>query len=348
MPISLYYVENIGVNVAHRRTQINEKYQPKAARLMDQVREVLRYHHYAYRTEQAYVKWILQFIRFNGRRHPKELGKPEIERFLSHLACNRNVASATQNQALNAILFLYKHVLDVSMEGKIEAVRSRKPKRLPTVLTPEEVRCLLEAMKGTHQLMAKLLYGSGLRLMEVVRLRIHDLDFGNGLIAVRDGKGNKDRATLLPAPLHEPLKQHLERVQQLFKQDRKAGQANVYLPHALARKYRGASQSWAWQYVFPSKKLSRDPRAGELRRHHVNESGLQKAVAVARERAGITKRVSCHTLRHSFATHLLESGTNIRVLQELLGHKDVTTTEIYTHVLQKNIGAIESPLVALE
>jgi len=315
---------------------------------MDQVREVLRYHHYAIRTEQSYVQWILKFIKFNGTRHPKEMGKAEIEGFLSHLAMNRKVAVSTQNQAFNAILFLYRDVLLMPVADRIEAIRSRKPKRLPTVLGKEEVGRLLNSMEGTHQLMAKLLYGSGLRLMEVIRLRVQDLDFVNKQLMVRDGKGNKDRATLLPDPVQALLKNHLERVKALHDKDLQDGYGSVYLPEALARKYPGASRSWIWQYVFPSKNLSKDPRSGEIRRHHVDESTLQRAVYTARELAKIDKRVSCHTLRHSFATHMLEAGVNIRALQELLGHKDVTTTEIYTHVMNKDLSTLKSPLLDLE
>ena len=268
---------------------------------MDQVREVLRYHHYAYKTEITYTNWILKFIKFNGTRHPKEMGKHEIERFLSHLAMNRNVAKNTQNQAMNAIFFLYKYVLNMPVNDKIEAVRTRKPKRLPTVLSRNEVARLISIIKGTHQIMAKLLYGSGLRLMETVRLRVQDLDFDNKQLMVRDGKGNKDRATLLPDPIHSPLKIHLERVKALHQKDLQNGYGSVYLPEALGRKYTGAAKAWNWQYVFPSKNLSVDPRGGVVRRHHSNENTLQKAVRLAANHAGITKRVTPHTLRHSFA-----------------------------------------------
>ncbi len=269
---------------------------------MDQVREVLRYHHYFIRTEEVYVNWILKFIRFNETRHPKEMGKHEIERFLSHLAINRNVAGATQGQAMHAILFLYREVLDMPMDAKLDPVRSRKSKRLPTVLSRNEVARLIKAIDGTHQLMAKLLYGCGLRLMEVLRLRVQDLDFDNNQILVRNGKGNKDRSTLLPELLHDPLKAHLERVKALHEEDILKGYGKVFLPDALARKYTGAAIAWGWQYVFPSKSLSKDPRSGVIRRHHAHETTLQKTVYAARERVGITKRVSCHTLRHSFAT----------------------------------------------
>lgn len=334
--------------MAYKTQKVKEKYIPKSTRLLDQVRETLRYHHYAIRTEKAYLKWILHFIKFNQTRHPKNMGKAEIEGFLSHLAIRRRVAAATQQQAMHAILFLYREVLHLPIENTIAPIRSKKPKRLPTVLAQKEVVALLKQMEGTHQLMAKILYGSGLRLMEVVRLRVQDLDFEQGLIIVRNGKGNKDRATLLPEPLHMPLKRHLHRVKTLHASDLREGYGAVYLPDALAKKYANAAKAWRWQYVFPSKNRSKDPRSAAIRRHHCDESGLQKAVAAARERADIVKRASCHTLRHSFATHLLESGTNIRVLQALLGHANVSTTEIYTHVLKKNLSAIKSPLVNLE
>ncbi|MFQ5587656.1 MAG: integron integrase, partial [Nitrospiria bacterium] len=323
-------------------------YAPKSTRLMDQVRETLRYHHYAIRTEKTYMQWIIKFIKFNDMRHPKEMGKSEIERFLSHLAIERHVAAATQRQAMNAVLFLYREVLHSPVDDEIAPVWAKKARRLPTVLSQHEVELLLRRIDGTHQLMAKLLYGSGLRLMEVVRLRVQDLDFSSRLIIVRDGKGNKDRATLLPVPLHTPLKNHLLRVRQLHDSDLKNGYGAVYLPNALMQKYPKAATTWGWQYVFPSKSRAKDPRDGVIRRHHAHETGLQKAVSAAKKSAGIVKRASCHTLRHSFATHLLESGVNIRVLQELLGHADVSTTEIYTHVLTQNLGGIQSPLARLK
>ena len=303
--------------------------------------------HYAIRTEEAYLRWIVQYIKFNGTRHPKEMGKEEIERFLSSLAVDRHVAAATQNQALNAILFLYREVLQLPMDEKIEATRSRKKKRLPTVLSRDEVRKLLSNIQGTQLLMAQMLYGSGLRLMEAVRLRVQDLDFDNRQLSVRDGKGGKDRSTLFPEPLHAPLRRHLEEVRTLFEKDMANGAAGVYLPNALERKFPTAGKSWGWQYVFPASQLSTDRRSGLVRRHHIHESSLQKAVSAARKKAGISKRVSPHTLRHSFATCMLENGVNIRALQELLGHKDVSTTQIYTHVMNKDITGLTSPLVGL-
>ena len=326
------------------RTIIKEKFIPKPGKLMDQVREVLRYHHYSIRTEEAYVRWILQYIHFNNKQHPKDIGKNEIERFLSYLASERNVAAATQNQAMNAILFLYKRVLDIPIEDQIEALRSKRPQRLPTVLSRAEIKRLMLEMRDINHLMAMLLYGSGLRLMECMRLRVMDVDFDNHLIVVRDGKGNKDRSTLLPEIMQKKLQQHLKITKELHQEDLANGYGEVYLPHALSTKLTSAAKSWQWQYVFPSGKLSKDPRSGMKRRHHIDETTLQKAVSNAAKKANIPKRASCHTLRHSFATHLLEDGVNIRVLQELLGHKDVKTTEIYTHVMNKDFSGIRSPI----
>jgi integron integrase len=307
----------------------------------------MRYHHYAIRTEQTYIKWILDYIRFNETRHPREMGKPEIEHFLSHLAVNRKVAASTQNQALNAILFLYKHVLDMPLNDHIDAIRSQKQKNLPTVLSTSEINLFFKHINGTNELMAKLLYGAGLRLMECVRLRIKDVDFDNHQIIVRDGKGGKDRATVLPKAVQEDLRFHLKSVHKHFELDLAEGCAGVYMPDALARKYPGAGKSWIWQWVFPAKSCSRDPRTDIIRRHHTHETGLQKAVANAARKAGINKRVSPHTLRHSFATHMLEAGKDIRRVQELLGHADVRTTMIYTHVMSTNFATLGSPLDSL-
>jgi integron integrase len=324
----------------------NEKFKPDPnLRLMDQVLQVLRYHHYAYRTEQAYCDWILRFVEFHGSKiHPKDMGKTEIDGFLSHLATHGKVSAATQRQAMHALFFLYRLVLDQPIEDRIEPVKARRRPPLPVVMTQEEIQRVLGEIKGTHLLMARLLYGGGLRLMECVRLRIQDLDIDRSLLYVRAGKGDKDRTTLLPASVHEDLRGHLQRVMRLHEQDSAQGHGEVYLPEVFARKYAGASKELRWQYVFPSKTLSTDPRTGVVRRHHVLESGLQKAVKVAVDRAGITKRVSCHTFRHCFATHLLENGVNIRVVQELMGHADVKTTEIYTHVMRKDLMAVVSPL----
>lgn len=332
----------------YQRARAQSKYTPKPGKLLDQVRDVLRYHHYAIRTEKAYIRWIIQFIRFNGTRHPLRMGKPEIERFLSHLSMNRDVAAATQSQALNAIVFLYRNVLDMPVSDSLSPVKTQRKKRLPTVLSWDEVNRLIGTMEGSHRLMTKLMFGSGLRLMEVLRLRVHDLDFTHKLIIVRDGKGNKDRSTLFPEVLHNQVRFHIARAKALHDNDLLNGCGEVYLPGALARKYPNAAKTWGWQYLFPSKSLSKDPRTDKTRRHHAHESGLQKAVKLASKKAKIDKRVSCHTLRHSFATNLLENGVNIRVLQELLGHKDVSTTEIYTHVMDKSFRNITSPLDGMD
>ncbi len=317
-------------------------------KLMDQVRETLRYFHYAYRTEQSYCQWIVRYIRYcGGTTHPAKLGAANIERFLSSLVIEGKVSAATQKQALNALIFLYNKVLNIPVDDKIAPVRSKKGKRLPTVLTKEEATCLLRAMQGTHALMAKLLYGSGLRLMECVRLRIQNVDFGQNHLYIRDGKGGKDRISLLPQDLSAELRNQIERVKLLHQQDVAEGFGSVYLPDALDKKYPNAAKELGWQYVFPARNRSIDPRSGEVQRHHVMESGLQKAVKTAVRKARITKRASCHTLRHSFATHLLENGCNIRVVQELMGHSDVKTTEIYTYVMQKDFKAVLSPLDSL-
>lgn len=319
-------------------------FRPSASKLMDQVRETLRFYHYAYNTERSYVEWILKFIRFSGKQHPKEMGKLEIERFLSHLAVNRDVAAATQNQAFNAIMFLYKKVLAIPMELDIRAKRASKRKNLPTVLSKEEAKLLISCMHGTAKILAGLMYGSGLRSLEVIRLRIHDIDFENNLIYVRNPKGGKDRTTLFPDGLHAPLRAQIKHAKRLHDKDLEEGYGKVYLPGALKRKYTKADISFGWQYLFPSKVLSTDPRSGIVRRHHIYKSLLQKAVSEARKKANIVKRVSPHTLRHSFATHMLENGENIRLLQKLLGHKDVKTTEIYTHVMNKSHEGVKSPL----
>jgi integron integrase len=313
-------------------------------KLLDQLRDVLQTQHYSIRTEKAYVDWARRYILFHDKRHPKDMGAPEIEAFLTHLALERNVAASTQNQALSAILFLYREVLGIEMKS-VDAVRARKPKRLPTVLTRSEAMRVINAMTGTPQLMAKLLYGSGLRLLECVRLRVKDVDFEQHTITVRDGKGEKDRVTMLPDSAVTPLREHLARVEQLHRQDLAAGNGAVHLPYALENKYPNANREWCWQYVFPARSLSFDPRSGVMRRHHVHENSLQKAIQAAARLAGITnKPVSPHTFRHSFATHLLESSYDIRTVQELLGHKDVRTTMIYTHVINRGALAVRSPL----
>lgn len=313
--------------------------------LMDQVLETLRYYHYARSTEKTYCQWILQYIYFfNKERHPKDMGEREVEAFLSHLASVKNVAASTQRQALNALVFLYRDVLHLPLDQSIAPVRAKRKRHPPAVLTEEEVQNVLAQMKGTHLLMAKLIYGSGIRLMECIRLRIQDLDFGQGKLFIRGGKGRKDRVTFLPRSIQGELRQHVERVKELHRRDLAEGFGEVYLPNALAKKYRKAGWETPWQYVFPSKTRSVDPRSGKERRHHVLESGLQKAVKAAVKKSGIDKRATVHTLRHSFATHILENGTNIRVLQELLRHADVKTTEIYTHVMRRDIDGVKSPL----
>jgi integron integrase len=313
-------------------------------KLLHQVRWHLRVKRYSIRTEQAYVDWIRRFILFHAKRHPQTMGEGEIAQFLSYLAAERKVAASTQNQALSALLFLYHQVLERKLDFIAGVERVRQPARLPTVLTREEVRAVLSAMRGEYRLMAELLYGSGLRLMECVRLRVKDVDFGYNLILVRNGKGMKDRVTMLPARVREPLRNHLERVRERHEHEVKRGGGNVYLPSALEGKYPMAKRSWTWQYVFPAAKLSLDPRSREVRRHHVQEKNLQNAMKLALRRAGISKAASCHTLRHCFATHLLENGSDIRTVQELLGHKDVSTTMIYTHVLNRPGLGVRSPL----
>ena len=328
----------------------SKKFQPDPKlRLMDQVRQVLRYHHYAYRTEQTYCDWIMRYIRYHGgKTHPRNMGKKEIEAFLSNLAVQQKVAASTQRQALNAIVFLYKKVLDIPVDEKLEPIRAKRHLRPPVVMAQSEVANVLGHMQGLHLLMAKLLYGSGLRLMECVRLRVRDLDFERKLIYIRAAKGGKDRTTLFPESLHTLMKSQVETVEKLHQEDLADGYGEVYLPGAIARKYSNAAKSFGWQYVFPSKTHSTDPRSDKTRRHHVLESGLQKAVKTAVGKAGLTKPVGCHTFRHCFATHLLENGINIRVVQELMGHADVKTTEIYTHVMEKDISIVRSPLDSLE
>lgn len=317
---------------------------PKS-KLLDQVREVIRFKHYSIRTEQAYVKWIKSFIFFHQKRHPREMGAQEIQAFLTHLAVDRNVAAATQNQALNALVFLYRAVLRIEAGDFARFERAKRPAKLPVVLTPAEVQRLLTALKpGTVSLMARLLYGTGMRLMECVRLRVKDLDFERNQIVIREGKGQKDRVTMLPRTVQEELRRHLERVKLLHETDLGEGFGQVYLPYALARKYPNAERTWIWQYVFPAAQRSPDPRTGQVRRHHVNELCLQRAVKEAVRVAGILKPASCHSLRHSFATHLLEGGYDIRTVQELLGHQSVETTQIYTHVMQRPGLGVKSPL----
>jgi len=319
--------------------------QPKP-RLFDQVRDRIRVLHYSYRTEQAYLGWIRQYILFHKRRHPVSMGAAEIEEFLTHLATRRNVAAATQGQALSALLFLYKQILNIDLPWLDNVVRASRPKRLPVVLTPEEVHAVLANLRDSYWLIGNLLYGSGLRLMEALRLRVKDIEFEYRQILVRDGKGFKDRVTVLPETLVVPLQLHLEQMHERHLQAVAQGVGGVELPYALARKYPSAHLDWAWQYVFPAANTSRDPRSGVVRRHHVLEDSVQRMVRGAVRAAGILKPASSHTFRHSFATHLLEQGYDIRTVQELLGHKDVSTTQIYTHVMRKGAGAVRSPLDA--
>jgi integron integrase len=313
-------------------------------KLLDRIRIVMRRQHYSLRTEEAYTQWIIRFIRFHKMRHPQEMDTPEIEAFLNHLAVQQNVAASTQNQAFSAILFLYRHILNQALSTQVDALRAKTPQRLPTVLSRTDTQALLKALSGTHQLVAHLLYGSGLRLLEGLRLRVKDIDFEQQQLIVRAGKGNKDRVTILPDTLRQPLKQHLQSVEALHQKDLAAGYGWVYLPNALERKYPNAGQDWGWQYVFPSHHLTLDPRSPQIRRHHLDESGLRKAIKRAAQQVGLVKPIGPHTLRHCFATHLLENGYDIRTVQELLGHKDVSTTMIYTHVLNRGGLAVRSPL----
>lgn len=316
-------------------------------RLLEQVREVIRARHYSLRTEDTYVQWIKRFILFHAKRHPQTMGAAEVQAFLTDLAVTRHVAASTQNQALSALLFLYKEVLHQGIPWLEDVIRAKKPKKLPVVLTRDEVKRLLHHLEEPAWLMASLLYGSGLRLMECLRLRVKDVDFTMRQLTVREGKGAHDRVTMLPDSVHEPLQRHLYTVQQLHALDLEEGYGRVYLPYALERKYPNASQEWGWQYVFPAATRSRDPRSGLTRRHHVLPLVLQRAVKAAVRRAGIVKAASCHSLRHSFATHMLEQGADIRTVQELLGHKDLNTTMIYTHVLQRGARGTRSPLDGL-
>jgi len=314
---------------------------------LDQVRAAIRVRHYSIRTEKSYIRWIVRFIRFHAYRHPEDMGEAEVAAFLSYLAIRRSVAAATQNQAFNALVFLYKAVLDRPLGDLRGLVRAKRPQRLPVVLTPREVGLVLRFLDSNHWLAACLMYGSGLRLMEAVRLRTKDLDFDHRAVVVRSGKGNKDRVVTLPDELIVPLKRHLQSVRLTHEKDLADGYGDVFLPNALARKYPSAGSKWAWQYVFPAPRRSRDPRSGMERRHHVDPGALQKAVKNAIRKAGIEKPASCHTLRHSFATHLLERGMDIRTVQEQLGHSDIRTTQIYTHVLNRGGSAVLSPLGAV-
>ena len=321
----------------------NESQQPK---LLDQVRQFMRVRRYSIHTERAYIDWITRFVRFHKMKCRDHLfpGETKIEAFLSYLALDKNVAPATQNQAMNALVFLYKRVLKQPMTEEISAVRSSKKTKLPVVMTQKEVATVISLMEGVPQLIAKILYGSGLRIMEAVRLRVKDIDYEMKQITVRSGKGNKDRFTTFSSSLIPLLENHLCKVKTLHQQDLEKGFGKVYLPGALERKYRNAATDWGWQYLFPSRNLSKDPRSDITRRHHVDPSVINKAIKTAVRRAGINKQISAHTFRHSFATHLLQRGTDIRTIQQLLGHEDLATTMIYTHVLQQGGIGVKSPL----
>jgi len=316
-------------------------------KLLDQMREALRSRHYSRRTEQTYCHWVKRYVHFHNVRHPAEMGEPEINAFLTHLAVKEKVSSSTQNQALSALLFLYRHVLGREVGDLGEVIRARKPKRLPVVMTRDEVKAVLANLTGDKWLMASLMYGAGLRLMECLRLRVQDIDFSRNEILVRDGKGGKDRITMLPESLKAPLQEHLKTVKGIHERDLADGWGRVLLPNALDRKYPNAPKEWRWQWVSPQENRWKNSKTGEEGRHHVDESLVQKAVRQAVTAAGLTKRATCHTFRHSFATHLLESGYDIRTIQELLGHKDVSTTMIYTHVLNKGGHGVRSPMDGL-
>ena len=313
-------------------------------KLLDQVRDKIRVKHYSIRTEKQYLQWIKRFIFFHGKQHPRDLGAAEVESFLSHLATEGNVSASTQNQALSALLFLYREVMGIVLPWMDTMVRAKKPQRLPVVLNRSEVALVLERMEGVYGLMARLLYGTGMRLMECCRLRVKDVDFGQREILIREGKGAKDRVTMLPSTLILPLQEHLAKRRRLYEDDFAKGMAEVFLPDALARKFPKAANEWAWQYIFSSGSYSVDPRSGNERRHHIDEKLLQRAMKRAVTASGIVKLATPHTLRHSFATHLLQNGYDIRTVQELLGHSDVSTTMIYTHVLNKGGRGVVSPL----
>jgi len=317
--------------------------EPAKPRLLDRVRTALRSRHYSRRTEEAYVAWIRRYILFHGKRHPMEMGAPEITRFLSFLAVDGKVAASTQNQALSALLFLYREVLELDVPWLDGLVRAKRPERLPVVLTREEVRAVIQRLEGVPRLMAYLLYGAGLRVLECCRLRVQDVDFATNQIVVRGGKGDKDRVTMLPVAVKRALARHLESVREQHQDDLKHGAGWVELPTALMRKYPNAGREWAWQWVFPATRIYFHRETRQRRRHHLHESVLQRVVKSAVRKAGIAKRGTPHTLRHSFATHLLEENHDIRTVQELLGHRDVTTTQIYTHVLNRGPSGVRSP-----
>ena len=330
-------------NRLERSAAVTAPATPAKPKLLDQVRQAIRTRHYSPRTEETYVHWIKRFIFFHNKRHPAEMAEAEIARFLSNLAAESHVSASTQNQALNAVLFLYRHVLRKDIGYVNGVLRANRPKRLPTVLTRQEVRSILGNLAGLEWIMTMLLYGAGLRLMECLRLRIKDVDFSTNEIRVRSGKGDKDRVTMLPGAVKEPLLTHLQGVERQHEEDIRKGLGRVALPDALERKYPNAGKEWGWQWIFPATSHYIDRITGEKRRHHLHESVLQKAVKAAVRKSGLPKPASPHTLRHSFATHLLEDGYDIRTVQELLGHTDVSTTMIYTHVLNRGGRGVNSP-----
>ena len=319
----------------------NPSHKPK---LLDQLREALRSRHYSRRTEEAYVRWVRRFVQFHGMRHPVEMAESEINAFLTHLALKRHVSASTQNQALSALLFLYRYVLGRQIGDLEHVIRARKPQRLPIVMTRDEVRTVMRRLSGEKWLLAALMYGSGLRLMECLRLRVQDVDFASRQITVSDGKGNKDRVTMLPRMVRKPLEDHLKCIRAIHEQDLKDGYGRVQMPYALDRKYPNAASDWVWQWIFPQQRRWKNANTGQQGRHHIDESIIQRAFKDAVRNAGLSKRATCHTLRHSFATHLLEDGYDIRTIQELLGHKDVKTTMIYTHVLNRGPAGVHSPM----
>lgn len=334
-------IEAVEVKATHQQDAPPVSAKP---RLLDQMRHVIRVKHYSLRTEKTYLSWAKHFIRWSGMRHPSDMGAPEIEAFLSMLANQRDVAASTQNQALAALLFLYKQVLGVDLPWLDGITRAKKPARLPVVLSPAEVSAVLGNTKGVTGLIIRLLYGTGMRLMEGLRLRVKDIEFASNIILVREGKGGKDRVVPLPATLAHPLRDQLAARRKMHDLDLARGRVDVELPHALCKKYPNAPKEWAWQYVFAAADYSADPRTGVIRRHHIHEKTIQRAMRSAVIAAGIHKPASCHTLRHSFATHLLETGSDIRTVQELLGHSDVSTTMIYTHVVKRGAAGAISPL----
>ncbi|GAB4403624.1 MAG: integron integrase [Anaerolineales bacterium] len=322
---------------------MNQPQKPK--KLLDQYRDLIRLKQYSTRTEKTYIHWVRQYILFHNKRHPKEMGAAEINQFITHLVVERKASASTQNQAISAILFLYRNLLHIQLDdGLIQFVRPKRGKRVPNLLSKEEARAVIDAMTSPYKLMAQIMYGGGLRLMECLRLRVKDIDFQNRRIIVYDGKGGDDRITMLPDSIIAPLREHLQRVRQIHNKDLAAGLGEVNLPYALAQKYPNAGKDWLWQYIFPAQTLSPDPQTGKTTRHHIHETALQRAIREAQKIAGINKRVTPHTFRHSFATHLLQNNYDIRTVQELLGHKDVKTTMIYTHVLQRGGLAVKSPL----